>query len=102
MIHIQYTNSEKKVWPKTSECGTGWSLGNAEILFDWFRSFIADLSYSESYDLARTQSRKLGQCPILAKKDTFFKQSGLHQNKASHNFHKRGQRPMAERIKVLD
>ena len=49
-------------------------------------------------------SRKLGQCPILAKKGTFFKKKGteafttpysipflsvLHQNKGLHNFHKK-------------
>ena len=53
VIHIQYTNSDKAVCSKTSGCGTEWSLGNAEIFFDWFRFFIADLSYSESYNLVR-------------------------------------------------
>ena len=56
----------------------------------------------------QSQSKKLGQCPILAKKGIFFEKKGttnfttpysnpffdvLHQNKALHNFHKRGQYP---------
>ena len=66
------------------------------------------------------QSTKLGQRPLLAKKDTFFekkKKNGtenlttpysipflnvLHQNKASHNFHKRGLHLIAGCIKGLD
>ena len=61
--------------------------------------------------------RKLGYHPILAKKGTFFKkrdiksfttcylipfQSVLYQNKALHNFHKKGQHPIARHMKGLD
>ena len=55
-------------------------------------------------------SRKLGQHLVLAKNGTknftipssipFL--SVLHQNKALHNFHKRGQHPIAGDIKGLD
>ena len=64
----------------------------------------------------RVYNRKLGQPMILAKKGTFFEKKGhqtfyhplfnpflsvLHQNKALHNFHKRGQHPIPGSIKSL-
>ena len=58
----------------------------------------------------RTSSRKLVQCLIESKKSTKnFTTSYstpfvgvLYQNKSLHNFQKRGQRPIAKCIKVLD
>ena len=67
--------------------------------------------------MTRPKSRKLGKHLILAKKGTFLKKNAtktlpphlkspflsvLHQNKALHNFHKRGQHSILRHKKGLD
>ena len=84
-----------------------------------YNLFITKRSYyCEIFqDRARASSRKLGQHPILPKKGTLFEKrehrnfttpysipflNVLHQNKALHIFHKRGQHLIARCIKGLD
>ena len=84
--------------------------GEVKLYFHFFHLKI-------QVNMTRPKSRKLGKHLILAKKGTFWKKNAtktlpphlkspflsvFHQNKALHNFHKRGQHSILRHIKGLD
>ena len=74
--------------------------------FDKYKCYLKIISI---WCKVRAQSRKLAQCLILAKKGhqkfhhaIFNLFPKCFASKTLHDFHKRGQRPIAEQIKGLD
>ena len=79
-----------------------WRLKKKAISYMWKISWYISIGQIR---IIRSNFRKLEQHPTFAKQRTFLKKNApkiLHQNKALHNFHKRGQNLIVRHMKGLD